>query len=71
MIRRRVSYVSLGLMILLLFRICGGAQPEEISLVPPYLPRVPTIDQCYEDDVVCDFEANSQFKRDRLVLDIM
>lgn len=30
--------------------------------------RVPTIDQCYTDDVVCDFEANSQFKRDRLVL---
>ncbi|GBP33628.1 NADH dehydrogenase 1 beta subcomplex subunit 10 [Eumeta japonica] len=29
--------------------------------------RVPTIDQCYSDDVVCDFEANQQFKRDRLV----
>lgn len=29
--------------------------------------RVPTIDQCYVDDVVCDFEANQQFKRDRLV----
>ncbi|KOB69789.1 NADH dehydrogenase [Operophtera brumata] len=27
--------------------------------------RVPTIDQCYDGDVVCDFEANSQFKRDR------
>ncbi|XP_022831323.1 NADH dehydrogenase [ubiquinone] 1 beta subcomplex subunit 10 [Spodoptera litura] len=29
--------------------------------------RVPTIDQCYDDDVVCDFEANAQFKRDRAV----
>ncbi|XP_013169085.1 PREDICTED: NADH dehydrogenase [ubiquinone] 1 beta subcomplex subunit 10 [Papilio xuthus] len=29
--------------------------------------RVPTIDQCYEDDPVCDFEANAQFKRDRAV----
>merc|ERR1712002_430316 len=29
--------------------------------------RVPTIDQCYEDDYVCYLEANSQFKRDRLV----
>lgn len=29
--------------------------------------RVPTIDQCYTDDVVCDFEANQQFKRDRFV----
>lgn len=27
--------------------------------------RVPTIDQCDSDDVVCDFEANTQFKRDR------
>ncbi|XP_046402209.1 NADH dehydrogenase [ubiquinone] 1 beta subcomplex subunit 10 [Ischnura elegans] len=29
--------------------------------------RVPTIDQCYTDDVVCQMEANLQFKRDRLV----
>ncbi|KAF5306628.1 hypothetical protein FQA39_LY08817 [Lamprigera yunnana] len=29
--------------------------------------RVPTIDQCYEDDPMCFFEANSQYKRDRLV----
>lgn len=29
--------------------------------------RVPTIDQCYTDDHVCRFEANQQFKRDRLV----
>ncbi|XP_063618984.1 NADH dehydrogenase [ubiquinone] 1 beta subcomplex subunit 10 [Cydia splendana] len=29
--------------------------------------RVPTIDECYTDDVVCDFEANAQFKRDRAV----
>lgn len=29
--------------------------------------RVPTVDHCFDDDVVCDFEANSQFKRDRLV----
>lgn len=31
--------------------------------------RVPTIDQCYEDDPCCFFEANEQFKRDRLVDD--
>ncbi|XP_044733884.1 NADH dehydrogenase [ubiquinone] 1 beta subcomplex subunit 10 [Chrysoperla carnea] len=29
--------------------------------------RVPTIDQCYTDDIACQFEANQQFKRDRLV----
>ena len=29
--------------------------------------RVPTIDQCYTDDFVCKFEADQQFKRDRLV----
>ncbi|CAO1303387.1 unnamed protein product [Diamesa serratosioi] len=29
--------------------------------------RVPTIDQCYTDDAVCIFEANQQFKRDRMV----
>eukprot|EP00088_Acartia_fossae_P026171 TRINITY_DN2697_c0_g1_i1.p1 TRINITY_DN2697_c0_g1~~TRINITY_DN2697_c0_g1_i1.p1 ORF type:complete len:193 (-),score=25.48 TRINITY_DN2697_c0_g1_i1:171-749(-) len=30
-------------------------------------PRVPTIDECYRDDVVCRFEANQQFMRDKLV----
>ncbi|XP_066981608.1 NADH dehydrogenase [ubiquinone] 1 beta subcomplex subunit 10 [Macrobrachium rosenbergii] len=29
--------------------------------------RVPTIDECYTDDVVCYIEANEQFKRDRMV----
>lgn len=29
--------------------------------------RVPTIDQCYTDDAVCKFEADQQFRRDRLV----
>lgn len=29
--------------------------------------RVPTIDQCYTDDVVCRFEADQQFRRDRMV----
>lgn len=29
--------------------------------------RVPTIDQCYVDDQVCMFEANQQWKRDKLV----
>ncbi|BES99229.1 unnamed protein product [Nesidiocoris tenuis] len=29
--------------------------------------RVPTIDQCYTDDPVCKFEANMQFKRDKMV----
>ncbi|CAD0199187.1 unnamed protein product [Chrysodeixis includens] len=29
--------------------------------------RVPTIDQCFDGDVLCDFEANAQFKRDRAV----
>lgn len=29
--------------------------------------RVPTIDTCYTDDFVCIFEANDQFKRDKLV----
>lgn len=28
---------------------------------------MPTIDQCYTDDVVCIFEANQQFKRDKRV----
>lgn len=29
--------------------------------------RVPSIDTCYTDDFVCIFEANDQFKRDKLV----
>merc|ERR1711909_141657 len=29
--------------------------------------RVPTIDECYTDDIVCYTEANEQFKRDRNV----
>ncbi|XP_022900349.2 NADH dehydrogenase [ubiquinone] 1 beta subcomplex subunit 10 [Onthophagus taurus] len=29
--------------------------------------RVPTVDECYTDDVACYFEANCQYKRDRLV----
>uniref|UniRef100_A0A481SWN5 NADH dehydrogenase [ubiquinone] 1 beta subcomplex subunit 10 n=1 Tax=Eurycantha calcarata TaxID=93610 RepID=A0A481SWN5_9NEOP len=29
--------------------------------------RVPTIDECYEGDMVCFTEANEQFKRDKLV----
>lgn len=29
--------------------------------------RVPTIDQCYMDDVCCQYEADMQFKRDKLV----
>ncbi|XP_014240875.1 NADH dehydrogenase [ubiquinone] 1 beta subcomplex subunit 10-like [Cimex lectularius] len=29
------------------------------------LRRVPTIDQCYDDDPLCKFEANQQFKRDK------
>ncbi|KAL3273482.1 hypothetical protein HHI36_014923 [Cryptolaemus montrouzieri] len=31
--------------------------------------RVPTIDECYTDDPVCYFEANEQYRRDRLVDD--
>lgn len=27
--------------------------------------RVPTIDTCYENDMGCFFEANSQFERDK------
>jgi len=27
--------------------------------------RVPTIDECYSDDVTCYFEANCQFQRDK------
>lgn len=27
--------------------------------------RVPTIDECYTDDVVCFIEANEQYKRDK------
>ncbi|XP_054711330.1 NADH dehydrogenase [ubiquinone] 1 beta subcomplex subunit 10-like [Uloborus diversus] len=29
--------------------------------------RVPTFDECYEDDAVCIYEANEQFKRDMQV----
>jgi len=29
--------------------------------------RVPTIDECYTDDVACRFEAQQQFNRDKLV----
>jgi NADH dehydrogenase (ubiquinone) 1 beta subcomplex subunit 10 len=29
--------------------------------------RVPTIDECYTDDRLCLFEANQQYKRDRMV----
>ncbi|XP_034936198.1 NADH dehydrogenase [ubiquinone] 1 beta subcomplex subunit 10 [Chelonus insularis] len=29
--------------------------------------RVPTIDECYEDDIVCTFEAQYQYLRDREV----
>ncbi|XP_014270598.1 NADH dehydrogenase [ubiquinone] 1 beta subcomplex subunit 10 [Halyomorpha halys] len=29
--------------------------------------RVPTIDECYTDDPLCKFEANQQFRRDRMV----
>ncbi|KAK0161705.1 hypothetical protein PV327_008124 [Microctonus hyperodae] len=29
--------------------------------------RVPTIDECYTDDMVCHFEANMQYQRDRNV----
>lgn len=29
--------------------------------------RVPTMDQCYTDDHVCQFEANQQFRRDKMV----
>lgn len=28
-------------------------------------PRVPTVDQCYNDDPVCIFEADRQLQRDR------
>lgn len=28
---------------------------------------MPTIDQCYTDDVCCEYEANQQFKRDKMV----
>ncbi|KAF5282482.1 hypothetical protein FQR65_LT14291 [Abscondita terminalis] len=29
--------------------------------------RVPTIDQCYMDDPICYFEADMQYRRDRMV----
>jgi len=31
------------------------------------LRRVPTIDQCYMDDMACFYEADQQYKRDRAV----
>lgn len=27
--------------------------------------RVPTIDQCYTHDIICQYEADQQFERDR------
>ena len=27
--------------------------------------RVPTLDECYTDDLVCRFEAQQQFNRDK------
>ena len=32
---------------------------------------MPTIDQCYTDDVTCFYEANEQFKRDQLVTQLL
>ncbi|ESO84961.1 hypothetical protein LOTGIDRAFT_196202 [Lottia gigantea] len=29
--------------------------------------RVPTFDQCYENDYICQFEANEQYHRDRVI----
>lgn len=31
------------------------------------LRRVPEIDECYEGDVACIYEANHQFKKDKSV----
>jgi len=31
------------------------------------LRRVPTLDECYKDDLVCRYEAQQQFRRDKLV----
>ncbi|KAG6794762.1 NADH dehydrogenase [ubiquinone] 1 beta subcomplex subunit 10 [Apis mellifera caucasica] len=31
--------------------------------------RVPTIDECYESDVICRWEAQKQFERDKMVDD--
>ena len=39
----------------------------EIILFFRSLRRVPTIDECYVDDVICREEANAQFLRDRKV----
>ena len=30
-------------------------------------PRVPTVEECYTDDVACIYEAHEQYKRDRKV----
>ena len=44
---------------------------EPLQKRPPYyhmvFRRVPTIDQCYTDDLPCQYEAHEQYKRDRLV----
>lgn len=44
---------------------------EPLQQRPPYyhmvFRRVPTIDQCYTDDLPCQYEAHEQYKRDRLV----
>jgi len=31
------------------------------------LRRVPRIDECYDDDIACCYEADTQYKRDRAV----
>ncbi|KAG8249967.1 mitochondrial respiratory chain complex I assembly [Homalodisca vitripennis] len=33
--------------------------------------RVPTVDQCYDDDPVCKWEAMQQFHRDQYVCHIL
>ena len=44
---------------------------EPLQSRPPYyhqvFRRVPTIDECYTDDMPCQWEAHEQFKRDRVV----
>lgn len=35
--------------------------------MPKRYRRVLTFDQCYDEDIVCDFKANSQFKPDGAV----
>ncbi|KAJ8969230.1 hypothetical protein NQ317_002185 [Molorchus minor] len=48
-------------------RNCCGTKSTTISVVPSEVRRVPTIDECYTDDVVCQHEANVQYRRDRKV----